>query len=206
MARPKKTVGGSRHGKHAPGVFRVSLYLSAEEKAALEADIRALVAANTDTGVGETIFAELKAILGATPTDEDVALFNKLVYAGFGDEKIAAMASGFSVTVADTDALAALVKLCRDTRGYILALVNDVTVDFDFNKTDSDATAGTNYVDTDYTLKDERLVMVTYKKADGTLVRFILNYNLFDVTVRIDGVAHEIPSYSFKRLDPATNS
>ena len=33
MARPKKTDGGSRHGKHAPGVFRVSLYLSAEEKA-----------------------------------------------------------------------------------------------------------------------------------------------------------------------------
>lgn len=33
MSRPKKTDGGSRHGKHAPDVFRVSLYLSAEEKA-----------------------------------------------------------------------------------------------------------------------------------------------------------------------------
>ena len=33
MARPKKTEGGSRHGKHAPGVFRVSLYLSSGEKA-----------------------------------------------------------------------------------------------------------------------------------------------------------------------------
>ena len=33
MARPKKKGGGSRHGKHAPGVFRISLYLSAEEKA-----------------------------------------------------------------------------------------------------------------------------------------------------------------------------
>ena len=33
MARPKKSDGGSRHGKHAPGVFRVALYLSAEEKA-----------------------------------------------------------------------------------------------------------------------------------------------------------------------------
>lgn len=33
MARQKKADGGSRHGKHAPGVFRVSLYLSAEEKA-----------------------------------------------------------------------------------------------------------------------------------------------------------------------------
>lgn len=33
MARPKKIDGDSRHGKHAPDVFRVSLYLSAEEKA-----------------------------------------------------------------------------------------------------------------------------------------------------------------------------
>ena len=33
MARPKKIDGNSRHGKHAPDVFRVSLYLSAEEKA-----------------------------------------------------------------------------------------------------------------------------------------------------------------------------
>ena len=33
MARPKKTDGESRHGKHALGMLRVSLYLSAEEKA-----------------------------------------------------------------------------------------------------------------------------------------------------------------------------
>lgn len=33
MARPKKCGGTSRHGKHAPDVFRVALYLSSEEKA-----------------------------------------------------------------------------------------------------------------------------------------------------------------------------
>lgn len=33
MPRPRKITGESRHGKHAPDVFRVSLYLSAEEKA-----------------------------------------------------------------------------------------------------------------------------------------------------------------------------
>ena len=33
MVRSKKINIGSRHGKHAPDVFRVSLYLSAEEKA-----------------------------------------------------------------------------------------------------------------------------------------------------------------------------
>ena len=32
MARPKKTGGVSRHGKHALGMLRVALYLSAEEK------------------------------------------------------------------------------------------------------------------------------------------------------------------------------
>ena len=33
MTRPKKCDGKSRHGKHAPDVFRVALYLSSEEKA-----------------------------------------------------------------------------------------------------------------------------------------------------------------------------
>ncbi len=33
MARPRKTKGESRHGKHAPDAFRVAIYLSAEEKA-----------------------------------------------------------------------------------------------------------------------------------------------------------------------------
>lgn len=33
MARPRKIDGASRHGKHAIDVFRISLYLSAEEKA-----------------------------------------------------------------------------------------------------------------------------------------------------------------------------
>lgn len=33
MARLRKRDGESRHGKHSPDVFRVALYLSAEEKA-----------------------------------------------------------------------------------------------------------------------------------------------------------------------------
>ena len=33
MTRPKKLDGGTRHGKHAVGAFRISLYISAEEKA-----------------------------------------------------------------------------------------------------------------------------------------------------------------------------
>jgi len=33
MARPRKTDSVSRHGKHALGMLRVALYLSAEEKA-----------------------------------------------------------------------------------------------------------------------------------------------------------------------------
>lgn len=33
MDKTSRKEGGSRHGKHAPGAFRVSLYLSSEEKA-----------------------------------------------------------------------------------------------------------------------------------------------------------------------------
>ena len=38
MARPRKTDSVSRHGKHALGMLRVSLYLSAEAIAVLTAE------------------------------------------------------------------------------------------------------------------------------------------------------------------------
>ena len=42
-----------------------------------------------------------------------------------------------------------------------------------------------NYVKTDYTCDNGNVVMVTYQKGDS-VVKFILNYNLYPITVRID--------------------
>ena len=115
------------------------------------------------------------------------------------------MAAGLSKTLesAELAELLLLVGTCR-TAGTLLAVADSLTVDYNFNETESEATDGADYVDTDYTLSDERLVLVTYKKADNTIVRFILNYNLFDVTVRLDGEEHVIKSYDFKRISANT--
>ena len=176
--------------------------LNATELAVLKADIEELVEEISDN-LTLNLYTELGAILGDKPTDADVALFNKMIYGDFNDAKITAMAGGLSVTLDATKTadLVAFVKECR-ADGVLLAVADSLTVDYNFNETSSEATDGTDYVDTDYTLRDERLVMVTYKKADGSIVRFILNYNLFDVTIRLDGEPYTIKSYNFKRIDP----
>ena len=66
-----------------------------------------------------------------------------------------------------------------------------------YNVTDADST--TDYKPTKYTVADGSVVMVTY--SDGkTDVRFIINYNLYDVIATIDGRRVEISSYGFVRL------
>ena len=75
-----------------------------------------------------------------------------------------------------------------------------VEIDYNFNRTNSEATDPANYETTAYTLNDERLVMVTYAN-DAKNVSFVLNYNIFDVNVTLDGVTYTIPSYGFVRID-----
>ncbi len=85
-------------------------------------------------------------------------------------------------------------------------IADTVEIDYNFNKTDSISTDKENYVSTDYTLNDERIVMVTYSdeaknSPETKRVTFVLNYNIFDVRVNIDGVEYEIPSYQYVRID-----
>ena len=58
-----------------------------------------------------------------------------------------------------------------------------------------------SYVKTDYTLDNGNVVMVTYKKGDSE-VKFVLNYNLFDVDIRVseDSAPITIPSYGYKNI------
>lgn len=55
-----------------------------------------------------------------------------------------------------------------------------------------------DYVETDYTLYNDNVVLVTYQKGSD-VVRFVLNYNLFDVSVRLeaDKPAIVIPTYGY---------
>ncbi len=66
--------------------------------------------------------------------------------------------------------------------------------------TDSSSTAGSDYVSTDYTLDNYNVVMVTYKcPTTGDEVKFVLNYNIGDVIVKLDGMeAFVLGKYAFK--------
>ncbi len=63
--------------------------------------------------------------------------------------------------------------------------------------TDSDALAPSDeYRHTKYTLDDGLIVMVTYEGGTS----FILNYNVYAVTVTLDGVTYTIDSYGYQTI------
>ena len=66
--------------------------------------------------------------------------------------------------------------------------------------TDSVAT-DKNYVFTKYTIDDGSVTMVTYQKGDD-VVKFVINYNHYAVTVRLDAnTVIELAGFSYERLD-----
>ena len=58
-----------------------------------------------------------------------------------------------------------------------------------------------DYVYTDYTIDNGNVTMVTYKKGTS-VVRFILNYNSYKVTVKLsDSESYTIDAYGWQRID-----
>ena len=62
-----------------------------------------------------------------------------------------------------------------------------------------------NYVKTDYTIDDGNVTIVTYQKGDD-VVRFVINFNSFDVTVKLEGIAgledgYDLKAYHCIRID-----
>ena len=64
----------------------------------------------------------------------------------------------------------------------------------------SDCLAGDDYVVTDYTLDNGKVAIVTYQKGDS-VVRFILNYNIYTVNVRLDGQVYTLGKYSYVKIE-----
>ena len=64
----------------------------------------------------------------------------------------------------------------------------------------SDCLAGDDYVVTDYTLDNGKVAIVTYQKGDS-IVRFILNYNIYTVNVRLDGEIYTLDKYSYVKIE-----
>ena len=64
--------------------------------------------------------------------------------------------------------------------------------------TDSYATAD-DYVKTDYTSDVGNIALVTYYNGTDT-VQFILNYNIYSVTVNLDGTLYEVEKFGYTRI------
>ena len=75
--------------------------------------------------------------------------------------------------------------------------IDPFEVDFSFYVTNSEATDAKGYVNTNYTVDNGNVVMVTYKKGTET-VNFILNYNSYAVTVRMNGEQIPVGSYDYE--------
>ncbi len=69
--------------------------------------------------------------------------------------------------------------------------------------TDSYSTDGVKYVETQYTLDNYNVVMVTYRDPkNGHEVKFVLNFNIYSVIVNIEGEdAFVLGKYEFKTLN-----
>lgn len=181
--------------------------MTAEELAAFKEELEALVDAKSDNQT-VNLYSNVKALLGRAPTTEEIAAVNMLILsnADVTDSAVLArIATLFGLDAEKSVSMAGYVAAARNTgTGITLAVVGAVDAGFNFNSTASDALAGTDYESTDYTLNDEHIVLVTYKKKDGTLVKFILNYNIFDVTVKLDGKAYTIGSYDYVPITTTT--
>jgi len=55
-----------------------------------------------------------------------------------------------------------------------------------------------NFIPTRYTVQDSSIVMTTYENE----VRFIINYNQFEITTVVDGTTHTVPALGFIRINP----
>ncbi len=157
------------------------------------------------------VLSRLSAVFSREVTQADVAWFNRMVYStvevdeAYLTEQLKAQ-YGADYTNPYMGTLLALINECRANK-TVWSLADAIEVEFDFNRTNSSAIEGERYDSTDYTLKDERLVLVTYSnatkdQAETLRVQFILNYNIFSVKVRMpNGQVYEIAPYDFVRVD-----
>ena len=178
--------------------------LTDEELADFRAELEELIATASDNSK-VSLYSDVKTLLGRAPTAQEIDAINMLILSGadLNDSAVQTrIATIFGIT--DDTKKAAMVGYVAGarTQGIVIAVVGEVQANFDFNSTVSGALEGTDYISTDYTLTDERLVLVTYLKDDGkSYVNFVLNYNIFDVEVKLNGITYTIKSYDYVTIN-----
>lgn len=182
-----------------------------------------LIAAGYNTQ--EALEDRLFRVLGEELTDEDKALVTAFLadYANglrvdYYDKtitvKIDRAALDAAITAltgkAPTDEQKAIIdafveEYCTDNPDKETCVINSFSNSVKMKNTVTPSFAqDDDYVATDYTDKSGRIVLVTYGKGNDR-VHFVLNYNTYDVTVRLEGVnggeAFKVSSYGFRRIN-----
>lgn len=138
-------------------------------------------------------------------------LYHKDITVSIDKEKVAnaiAAITGTPITAAQEkilDDFAA--KYCVEGAGDSVIdsiVISEIDNPLSNKVTNSHAQAGDKYDRTDYTVDSGRIVLVTYAKGDS-VVHFVLNYNTFDVTVRLQGIngdeAFVVSGNGFRRIN-----
>lgn len=105
-----------------------------------------------------------------------------------------------ALTDAEKAEIVDYINTLQDEENEETVVVSSLSIDYAVFYTDSSA-KDEDYVATRYTV-DNSVIMVTYTKDDGSTVRFVLNYNSFDVVVKLEGEEPIVlAAYKYQRLD-----
>ncbi len=185
MAQYQSLVAAKRRELRVKQTIQDLMLAGITEQAALE-DMMAYVLGFELTEKDKALASEYLAA-GVTNFED---LYGKAITVSMDKEKLAAAITaitGTAITAAQQkilDDFAA--EYCVDGAGDCHIESFGITVAIKNNTTTSFA-QDEDYKKTDYTVDSGRIVLVTYTKGDS-VVHFVLNYNTFDVTVRLPGI------------------
>ena len=121
---------------------------------------------------------------------EDFDAFCDAIEENYSGKAVGCTASGEKKHLDENDP-------CGCEGKYETLAIDTCEIDFSDYVTSSEASNKAEYQKTHYTIDNGNVVMVTYKKGTET-VNFILNYNSYDITVRMNGELVVVKSYAYK--------
>lgn len=186
---------------------KTAILAGVTEEEALLAQVKANIGRNLNAAEKSYVSETLAAYKGGAELPD---YYGDTVFVTI--DRDALLASIKSIT--GKDATAEQIKVVDDfilyhptTDGDHEVVINSFSDDVEFTKkTTSSFALDLVYDSTEYTDNSGSVVMVTY--SNGTKdVQFVLNYNLYDVKVRLKGVNGDetfvVPGYGFQRIEGA---
>ncbi len=148
------------------------LYANIDEQSLTDA-IVALLGLNKEKALNEILSADEAELLGVE-VEEEINLYDLICY------RVSALVEDFSADYPKAD------------KSYEIALsAENVNYRSRYNFVTASLATDVNYKSTDYTCDNKNIVMVTYLDEEtGNTTLFFINYNVYDVKVKLDASMH----------------